>query len=80
MCAQHVWDWWWHLNSRRAPGFENLAPISYSEIQCWLSLTKKLVAPEEIDWLVTMDNAWLMAISEERKAKHEREKEEANRR
>lgn len=37
------------------------------------------MAPEEIDWLIGMDNAWLMAISEERGAKRERDKEESKR-
>jgi len=74
-----VWDWWWELNSRRPPGFENLAPISYNEISSWLFLTKRLVAPEEINWLIAMDNAWLLTISEERNAKREREKEESER-
>ena len=79
LCAEHVWQWWWELNARRAPGFDNLAPLSYSEICAWLALTCKLVTPEEIGWLIAMDNAWLTAISEERKAKHERDKEESER-
>ena len=75
MCARHVWDWWWELNARRIPGFDNLVPLTYSEIYCWLLLTGKHVAPEEIGWLVGMDNAWLITISEERKAKYERDKD-----
>lgn len=78
-CAQHVWVWWWDLNTRRPPGFESLAPLSYSEIRSWLLLTGKHVAPEEIDWLIGMDNAWLLVISEERSARRERDKEEAER-
>jgi hypothetical protein len=42
-------------------------------------LMGKLVTPEEIGWLIQMDNAWLRAISAERKAKRERDQEEAER-
>jgi hypothetical protein len=76
-CAAHVWGWWFELNARRGPGFDSLAPISYSEIKNWILLTGKLVTYEEIAWLVAMDNAWLLAIAEERRARSEREKEEA---
>jgi len=76
-CAQHVWEWWWELNTRRPPGFDSLAPISYSEIISWLYLTGRYVSPEEIGWLIQMDNAWMNSIAEERKARTEREKEEA---
>lgn len=76
MCAVHVWDWWWELNARRSPGFESLAPISYSEISCWILLTGLHVSPEEIRWLVMMDNSWLVAIAGERKDKHDRDKDD----
>lgn len=54
-------------------------PLSYTEIQSWLALTCRLVAPEEIGWLIAMDDAWLHAIAEERRARQERDKEEAER-
>ena len=78
-CGEHVWRWWWELNTRRPPGFDNLAPISYGEIYAWILLLGKYVSPEEIGWLVQMDNAWMTAIAEERKARQEREREEADR-
>lgn len=74
-----MWEWWWELNTRRPPGFETLAPISYSEIHSWILLTGKYIAPEEIGWLIQMDNAWMATISEERNAKRDREKEESDR-
>ncbi len=74
-CAEHVWKWWWELNARRPPGLDNLAPISYGEIESWISLTGKMVTHEEIRWLMQMDDAWLSAIAEERKARQERDKE-----
>ena len=78
--AEHVWHWWWELNARRQPGFETLAPITYSEIHSWILLTAKMISSEEIDWLIEMDNAWLSAISQERKDRSDREKEDAERR
>ena len=39
-----------------------------------MQLTGKRVDPVEIDWLIGMDDAWLAAIAEERKAKQERER------
>ncbi len=39
----------------------------------------KLVSPEEIGWLIQMDNAWLTTIAEERKARQARDKEKADR-
>lgn len=76
-CATHVWTWWWELNSRRPPGFEAVAPLSYTEIRAWILLTGRHVAYEELEWLIQMDNAWLNTIAEERHAKREREKQEA---
>ena len=76
-CAIHVWQWWWELNARRPPGFEALAPISFSEISAWIMLTGRLVSPEEIRWLIQMDNAWLEVIASERAAKRERDEEKA---
>jgi hypothetical protein len=78
-CAQHVWEWWWELNTRRPPGFDSLAPLSYGEIQAWLFLSGRFVAPEEVKWLIDMDNAWLTAVATEREARREREREEAER-
>jgi hypothetical protein len=79
MCGEHVWAWWWELNARRPPGFESLAPLSYGEIHSWILLLGKRVATEEIRWLIQMDNAWMHSIAEERKARRERDKEEADR-
>lgn len=74
--AQHVWDWWWELNSRRPAGFESLSPIPYAEIESWKRQTGRIVDPVETDWLIGMDNAWLSVIAEERQAKRDRERQE----
>jgi hypothetical protein len=78
-CAEHVWHWWWELNARRPPGFDSLAPITYGEIDHWISLTRKRVTTREINWLTQMDNAWMTAIATERKDRSDRDREEAER-
>ena len=79
VCGAHVWEWWWKLNNRRQPGFESVAPLSYTEIKSWLELTGKIVAPEEVEWLIEMDNAFLNTVAQERRDKQERDKLEAER-
>jgi hypothetical protein len=71
--------WWWELNARRAPGFESLVPFSFTEIRSWIEVSGRYVAPEEVNWLIQMDNAWMSVIAKEREAKREREQEEAER-
>ena len=78
-CAEHVWPWWWELNARRAPGFESIVPISYSEICHWMIATGRTLLPHETRWLVAMDDAWLDEIAKERKARQERDKEKSER-
>jgi hypothetical protein len=76
-CARRVWKWWWELNARRPPGFDSVVPLSYTEIRNWILLTGTMVAPEEIQWLIQMDNAWLGQIATEKQDKADREKQEA---
>lgn len=75
--GEHIWALWWQLNDRRPPGFDQLCPISYTEISHWLQLTGQHLAPEEIQWLTDMDNAWIAAVAEQRREKQEREKAKA---
>ena len=74
----HVWDWWWELNARREPGFETLSPLQYSEISHWMILTGRHPDIVEIGWMMRMDDKWLYTVSQEKKAKQEREKELAD--
>lgn len=78
-CALHVWGYWWELNARRPPGFESIAPFSFTEIHFWQAATGRSLDTAEITWLIAMDDAWLDEIAKERKARNEREKEEAER-
>jgi hypothetical protein len=79
-CGKHVWAWWWELNARRPPGFDALVPLSYTEIMNWILLTGKRVSPEEIRWLIDMDNSWLSTIAQEKRDKADRDKADAERR
>jgi hypothetical protein len=79
ICGQHIWDWWWELNARRPPGFDSLAPLSYTEILSWIFLTGKALKYTDIGLLIEMDNAWINTIATERKDRSERDKEKANR-
>lgn len=80
-CGQQVLAWWWELNARRGPGFDTLAPLTYGELESWKTATGRQIVctPIEAKWLMTMDDAWMGAIAEERKAKQERDKAQAER-
>ncbi len=54
-----------------------MAPLPYSEIYAWIVLTGKFIVPEEIDWLIQMDNSWISTVAAERSARREREKQDA---
>lgn len=70
--VEHVWTWWWQLNSRRAPGFDAMAPITYSEIYHWSTLTRTQITPNEINMLIQMDDAYIQAVNVERKEQRDR--------
>jgi len=72
--AMHVWEWFWRLNARRPPGFDSMAPLTYSEIYHWSALTRTQITPDEINMIVQMDDAYLQAISAERKEQRDRDK------
>jgi hypothetical protein len=60
--AEHIWNWFWALSKRRRSGPEHIA---YQEIGEWSRLTGTLVSPDEIDMLLAMDDAWMLAIRED---------------
>lgn len=74
----HVWEWWWQLNARRAPGFESAAPLTYSEIYHWSALTRTQVTAAEIGILIQMDDAYLQAVRDEQRGQREREREQTD--
>ena len=72
--VMHVWEWWWHLNARRNPGFDSMSPLTYSEIYHWSALTRTQITPTETSMLILMDDAYLAAVATERKEQRERNK------
>jgi len=72
--VMHVWEWFWKLNARRVPGFDSMAPLTYSEIYHWSALTRTQIATQEINMLIQMDDVYLQAISAERKEQRDRDK------
>lgn len=73
--VSHVWEWWWQLNARRMPGFDSVAPLTYSDIYHWSVLTRTQVTPTEIAMLIKMDDAWLQAVNQEKREQRDRGKE-----
>lgn len=69
----HVWAWFWELSARRAPGFDSITPLSYSDIYHWSALTRTQITPSEIAILIQTDDAFLQQMSRERRDQHERE-------
>lgn len=72
--VNHVWEWWWQLNARRSSGFDSISPITYSEIYHWLVLTRTQIMPAEIEIIIKLDDAYLLAVSTERKEQRDRNK------
>lgn len=72
--VSHVWDWWWKLNARRAPGFDAMAPITYDDIYKWSAITRTPITPSEVDMLIQMDDAYLLAVGIERKGQRDKGK------
>ena len=72
--ADHVWTWFWTLSKRRQRGFDGASPLTYSEIDAWLRVTRTIALPQEIDLIMAMDSAWLEAVAEMREQRSEERK------
>jgi hypothetical protein len=73
--GSHIWEWWRQLDSRRVTYSEVAAPLTYSEIYYWSTLTRTQISPSEIDVLIIMDDTYLKAVADERKEQRARAKE-----
>jgi len=62
--TEYLLEWFYQLNSRRQPGFNSPAPITYQEIDCWARRKRLIIYPDEIDVLTALDTAFLNALSE----------------
>lgn len=70
--AIHVWAWFWELSSRRKSGPEALA---YADVGEWQRLMRRQVRPEEVEMIMSMDNAFLAEVREEQSMRVERASE-----
>jgi hypothetical protein len=74
-CAYHAWEIWWRLNARRPTG-ENQTPISWSEMQSFCAMSGVVLLPDDVAMIEALDNAYLIAVSEERRGAFDRAREE----
>ena len=71
--GERLWFAFWKLNSRRGPGFESPAALSYTEMQSWATLTRQRLSPDDVEVLTQMDDAYLRAVHEGQQRRRERE-------
>ena len=73
----YAWEMWWRLNARRPTG-DSQTPISWAEMQAFCVITNMLLNANDIIMIEAIDNAYLIAISEERRGAFDRSREESN--
>lgn len=71
---RYPWAIWRDLNRRRPPG-EGVTPISYREIESFCRMTNECLSPEDVRMVLAVDDAFVIAVSEERAAADERKRE-----
>lgn len=74
-CGYHAWEIWWRLNARRPSG-DTQTPISWSEMQSFCNMTGVLLVPSDVAMIESLDNAYLIAVSEERRGAFDRARED----
>lgn len=67
-----AWHYFWKLHRRRQPAFEGVAPLSYTDIRNWSEMTRTVISPEEVEYITTIDDAFLQAVSEGRERMRQR--------
>lgn len=70
------WRFWWRLHARRQTG-EGVSPLQCHEIESLSRLSGEHITPEDFALIEAMDNAFLSAVAEERKAAMDRVREES---
>ena len=56
---EHIWNWFWELNSRRTSNGFSQNPISWADFGFWNYLKQRQATPLEIEILETMDRLYL---------------------
>lgn len=61
--GQHIWEWFWELDSGREEGFNGLTRISHQHIAAWSGMTEKRLRDFEIQIIMAMDRVRLRESS-----------------
>ena len=67
-----AWHYFWKLHKRRKPAFDGVSPLSYTEIRSWSEMTRTIITPEEVEFITTIDDAFVEGISEGRERQRRR--------
>jgi hypothetical protein len=66
--GQHLWSWFWDLNSGRQSGM-GINPLSWSDIKAWEELTRNRLSPWQARVIRSMDRVYLEVAHEMSKVK-----------
>lgn len=66
--GEHLWEWFWHLSSRRGQGMDGPMALTYAELVAWSEIAGEIILREEITIIVGMDDSYLSALAKEREA------------
>lgn len=68
LAGQHLWEWFWQLQSQRTSSDGGYQPIGFANIAAWAQLLRTQPSPWEVQTLVHMDGAFLVTSSQEAEA------------
>lgn len=57
--VSHIWSAFVSLSSTRTAGFSGPNPITYPDIQAWLTLTNQVLSPRDIEAIKLLDSTYL---------------------
>lgn len=59
-----AWGWFCELSAARSGGGAGPNPLAYSEIKAWAELTRRTLAPRDVEVIVRLDAALLRTWAE----------------
>jgi len=57
--VSHIWSAFVSLSSARTAGMSGPNPITYPDIQAWLTLTNQVLSPRDIEAIKLLDSTYL---------------------